>query len=67
MIHLDRTSFGRVALRMGLITGAQLEDALRALRTRGCSIERALLEAEVLTPDLADHVRAATRVVRRSA
>jgi hypothetical protein len=66
-VNFERSSFGRVAIRMGLIDKAQLDAAMHQLRTRGCSVQRALVEAGVLTPELAAAVRAATQVVRRSA
>ena len=65
-IELGRASFGRLALRMGIVNQGDLQQALALTAASGGSREASLLNSGALTSELAEHVRAAVRVVRGS-
>lgn len=65
-IKLRRASFGRLALRMGIVNQRDLQRALAMTVASGGSLETSLLASGALTSELAEHVRAAARVVRGS-
>ena len=59
------TTFGRLALRMGIVSKEDLDRA-NASRQIGESLERALLRMGALNQELADHVKAALPIVRQA-
>ncbi len=61
--ELARASFGRLALRMGIVDPAELRRAITISAASGGSLEASLLGIGALSVELADHVRAALGVV----
>ena len=62
-VKLARVSFGRLALRMGIVNQRDLQRACAMTATSGASLESSLLESGALTSELAEYVRAAVRVL----
>ena len=60
---MPRTSFGRLALRMGIVSQEDLRLAISLRKTHGGNVERILLRAGALSQELAAHVHAAMPVV----
>jgi hypothetical protein len=64
-----RAAFGRLALRMGVVSQEDLRLAIALCKSHDGSVERILLRAGALTQELAAHVHAALPFVsaRKSA
>ena len=58
-----RWSFGRLALRMGIVREEDLRLAVSLSDTHGGNVERILLRAGALSQELAAHVHAAMPAV----
>jgi transposase-like protein len=64
MSQSRRTTFERIARRMGILNDEQLHRARSALGRRGGSIEAVLLEQGIISPELARYVQDAVRLAR---
>ena len=58
-----RATFGRLALRMGIVSQEDLRLAIALCKSHDASVERILLRAGALSQELAAHVHAAMPAV----